>query len=149
MRAVVQRVSSASVTVEEQIVGEIGPGLLILLGVGTDDERADGIWLAEKVAGLRIFPDADGKMNCSVRDACGAALVVSQFTLYGDCRKGKRPSFVRAAPPEIANSLYEDFMAELRGHGLQVEAGRFQTHMHVESVNDGPITLLLDSRKTF
>ncbi|MBR9801453.1 D-tyrosyl-tRNA(Tyr) deacylase [bacterium] len=149
MRAVVQRVSSASVTVEEQIVGEIGPGLLILLGVGTDDERADGIWLAEKVAGLRIFPDADGKMNCSVRDAGGAALVVSQFTLYGDCRKGKRPSFVRAAPPEIANSLYEDFMAELRGHGLQVESGRFQAHMDVESVNDGPITLLLDSRKTF
>lgn len=149
MRAVVQRVSSASVTVDEQIVGEIGPGLLILLGVGTDDERADGIWLAEKVAGLRIFPDEDGKMNCSVRDAGGAALVVSQFTLYGDCRKGKRPSFVRAAPPEIANSLYEDFMAELRGHGLQVESGRFQTHMDVESVNDGPITLLLDSRKTF
>lgn len=149
MRAVVQRVSSASVTVEEQIVGEIGPGLLILLGVGTDDERADGIWLAEKVAGLRIFPDADGKMNCSVRDAGGAALVVSQFTLYGDCRKGKRPSFVRAAPPEIANSLYEDFMAELRGHGLQVESGRFQAHMDVASVNDGPITLLLDSRKTF
>ncbi|WP_237225878.1 D-aminoacyl-tRNA deacylase [Rubinisphaera sp. JC750] len=149
MRAVVQRVSSASVTVEEQIVGEIGPGLLILLGVGTDDERKDGIWLAEKVAGLRIFPDADGKMNCSVRDAGGAALVVSQFTLYGDCRKGKRPSFVRAAPPETANSLYEDFMAELRGHGLQVESGRFQTHMDVESVNDGPITLLLDSRKTF
>ncbi|WP_013629649.1 D-aminoacyl-tRNA deacylase [Rubinisphaera brasiliensis] len=149
MRAVVQRVSSASVTVEEQIVGEIGPGLLILLGVGTDDERADGIWLAEKVAGLRIFPDTDGKMNCSVRDAGGAALVVSQFTLYGDCRKGKRPSFVRAAPPEIANSLYEDFMAELRGHGLQVESGRFQAHMDVKSVNDGPITLLLDSRKTF
>jgi len=149
MRAVVQRVLSASVTVDQEVVGRIGPGLLILLGVGTDDHRSDGVWLAEKVAGLRIFPDDEGKMNRSVIEAGGAALVVSQFTLFGDCRKGKRPSFVQAAPPEPANRLYQDFMAELRGYGLAVESGTFQAHMHVESINDGPITLLLDSRKTF
>lgn len=145
MRAVIQRVSSASVTVDSQIVGSIDTGLLILLGVGQDDSRDDAIWLANKIAGLRIFPDEAGKMNLSLTQIQGKALVVSQFTLYGDCKKGKRPSFVQAAAPEIAKTLYQDFIAELTGHGLKVEAGIFQAKMDVALVNDGPVTLILDS----
>ena len=149
MRAVIQRVSAASVTVEGEIVGQINGGLLVLLGVAEDDTQADVIYLAQKIAGLRIFEDAEGRMNLSVGDVGGSVLVVSQFTLYGDCRKGRRPSFVKAARPELANSLYESVVAELKGHGLPVETGRFQTDMKVELTNDGPVTLLLDSRREF
>jgi D-tyrosyl-tRNA(Tyr) deacylase len=149
MRAVVQRVSSASVTVAGEVVGSIGPGLLVLLGVSVDDTQADVIYTAGKVIGLRIFEDADGKMNRSLADAGGAMLVVSQFTLYGDCRQGRRPSFIAAARPEQANALYESFCAEVRGQGIKVETGRFQQHMDVALVNAGPVTLLVDSRKEF
>ncbi|MEO2017797.1 MAG: D-aminoacyl-tRNA deacylase [Fuerstiella sp.] len=149
MRAVVQRVSRASVTVDGEIVGAIQQGLLILLGVADDDAQQDVIWLAGKVAGLRVFEDGDGKMNLDLTDVAGSALVVSQFTLLGNCRKGRRPSFVRAARPELANSLYQSFVAEMRGQGITVETGTFQAQMDVELVNDGPVTLLLDSRKTF
>jgi D-aminoacyl-tRNA deacylase len=149
MRAVVQRVSSASVTVDGEIVGEIGKGFLVLLGVAGDDTQQDVNYLANKVAGLRVFEDDDGKMNLALADVGGGVLVVSQFTLYGDCRKGRRPSFVAAAPPEHAEALYRSFVAELRGQGIPVETGRFQVHMDVALVNDGPVTLLLDSRKEF
>ena len=149
MRAVVQRVSRAAVHVDESVVGEIGPGLLVLLGVGQGDDDADAEYLAEKCAGLRIFEDDQGKMNRSVLDAGGAALVVSQFTLFGDARKGKRPSFTDAAPPDLANRLYERFVAGLRQAGLHVATGRFQAMMQVSLVNDGPVTILLDSRKQF
>lgn len=149
MRAVVQRVSQASVTVADEIVGSIELGFLILLGVAAEDTQQDVEWLAGKVAGLRVFEDDDGRMNRDLQQANGAALVVSQFTLLGDCRKGRRPSFVAAAAPETANSLYQSFVAELRGLGVHVETGTFQAHMDVELVNDGPVTLLLDSRKTF
>ena len=149
MRAVIQRVSSASVTVDSQVVGEIGIGLLVLLGVEQDDSREDVVWLAAKIAGLRIFPDEAGKMNLSLEQVQGQALVVSQFTLYGDCRKGKRPSFIRAARPEKAEALYLDYVAELTGYGVSVETGTFQADMDVALVNDGPVTLMLDSRKTF
>lgn len=149
MRAVVQRVASASVRVEDEIVGQIDRGFLVLLGVGIDDTDADAVALAEKIAGLRVFEDDNGKMNLALDDVDGRMLVVSQFTLFGDCRKGRRPSFVEAARPEQAERLYESFVAEVRGQGLQVETGRFQTHMNVSLVNDGPVTLLLDSRKAF
>lgn len=149
MRAVVQRVSSASVTVEDEIVGEIERGFLVLLGVGVEDKEADAVLLAEKIAGLRVFEDSAGKMNRSLADVDGRLLAVSQFTLLGDCRKGRRPSFVQAARPEKARALYESFIAEVRGQGIQVETGTFQAHMDVQLVNDGPVTLLLDSRKTF
>lgn len=149
MRAVVQRVSKASVTVDEEIVGAIGHGFLILLGVADDDSQDDVIWLAAKIAGLRVFEDDEGKMNLDVQQVAGGVLVVSQFTLLGDCRKGRRPSFVAAARPEKAVQLYESVVAEMRGMGLTVETGRFQTHMDVALVNDGPVTLMLDSRKTF
>jgi len=149
MRAVVQRVSSASVTVENEITGQIGRGFLVLLGIGQDDSEADVIYLAGKVAGLRVFEDEAGRMNLTLADVGGAVLAVSQFTLFGDCRKGRRPSFVAAARPEKANPLYEAFVAELRGQGLAVETGRFQAHMDVSMVNDGPVTLLLDSQKAF
>lgn len=149
MRAVVQRVSSASVTVEDEIVGEIERGFLVLLGVGVEDTEADAILLGEKIAGLRVFEDSAGKMNRSLADVDGRLLAVSQFTLLGDCRKGRRPSFVQAARPEKARALYESFIAEVRGQGIQVETGTFQAHMDVRLVNDGPVTLLLDSRKTF
>ncbi len=149
MRAVVQRVSSASVTVAGEVVGAIGPGLLVLLGVRTDDTQEDVVVTAGKIVGLRIFEDAEGKMNRSLAEAGGAMLVVSQFTLYGDCRKGRRPSFIDAARPEQANALYESFCAEVRGQGIPVETGRFQQHMDVSLVNDGPVTLLIDSRKEF
>ena len=145
MRAVIQRVSSASVTVGSQTVGSIETGLLVLLGIGQEDSRDDVIWMASKIAGLRIFPDEAGKMNLSLKQVQGKALVVSQFTLYGDCRKGKRPSFVQAAAPEFAQSYYQDFVAELTGHGVAVETGIFQAKMDVALVNDGPVTLILDS----
>ena len=149
MRAVVQRVSEASVVVENEVVGAIRTGLVILLGVSESDTQNDVIWLASKIAGLRVFEDADGKMNLDLKEVGAAALVVSQFTLYGDCRKGRRPSFIAAARPDKADSLYQSFVAELRGLEIPVETGRFQTHMNVKLVNDGPVTLLLDSQKTF
>lgn len=149
MRAVVQRVSRAQVTVKDWIAGEIGLGLLVLLGVGREDTEADVDYLAEKVSGLRIFEDHDGKMNRSVLDVGGSVLAVSQFTLYGDVRRGKRPSFDDAAVPESARRLYELFVERIRAAGLRCETGRFQEMMQVELVNEGPVTILLDSRKNF
>ncbi|MBZ5616831.1 MAG: D-tyrosyl-tRNA(Tyr) deacylase [Acidobacteriia bacterium] len=149
MRAVVQRVSRARVTVSGEVAGEIGLGLLVLVGVGRDDTRADADHLVEKTIGLRIFEDAGGKMNLSVADVGGALLMVSQFTLYGDARRGKRPSFDAAAPPEQARELYEYFVEKVRAAGLRAETGRFQESMHVELVNEGPVTILLDSAKRF
>ena len=149
MRAVVQRVSRASVKVKGELAGEIGIGLLVLLGVGQEDSEADADYLAEKVAGLRIFEDDGGKMNLSVADAGGAVLAVSQFTLFGDVRRGKRPSFDEAARPERARELYEYFVERVRGLGLRCETGRFQEMMEVELVNIGPVTILLDSKKGF
>ena len=149
MRAVVQRVSRAKVTVNGCIAGEIGMGLLVLLGFGREDSEADVSYVAEKIAGLRIFEDHDGKMNRSVLDAGGSVLAVSQFTLYGDVRRGKRPSFDDSAPPEAARRLYELFVERIRATGLRCETGRFQEMMQVDLVNEGPVTILLDSRKTF
>ncbi|HSC44716.1 MAG TPA: D-aminoacyl-tRNA deacylase [Candidatus Acidoferrum sp.] len=149
MRAVIQRVSRAKVTVEGRVTGEIGAGLMILLGVGRKDTPATAKVLAEKSANLRIFEDENQKMNRSLLDVKGAALVVSQFTLYGDARGGRRPSFIAAAPPDQANSLYESFCQALRGLGVSVATGIFQTMMSVELVNEGPVTILLDSGKTF
>jgi len=149
MRAVIQRVSRARVTVGGETSGEIGRGLLVLLGVAKTDSPAAADYLAEKIAGLRVFEDAGGKMNLDVQQSGGAVLVVSQFTLYGDARKGKRPSFDDAARPEEARGLYEHFVGKLRGLGLKVETGRFQEMMQVELVNDGPVTILLDSEKGF
>ena len=149
MRAVVQRVSRAKVSVGGRVVGEIGAGLLVLLGIGKDDAQADADYLAQKIAGLRIFEDAEGKMNRDVSDIAGAVLVVSQFTLFGDVRRGKRPSFDAAAPPERARELYDYFVERLRASDLHCETGRFQEMMDVESVNAGPVTILLDSKKSF
>jgi D-aminoacyl-tRNA deacylase len=149
MRAVVQRVSRAKVTVDDNIAGEIGHGLLVLLGVGGHDQEADADYLAEKIVGLRIFEDEHGKMNRSVSEVSGGVLVVSQFTLYGDVRKGRRPSFDDAARPEKARALYEYFVAQVRAAGLPCETGRFQEMMEVELVNEGPVTILLDSEKAF
>jgi D-aminoacyl-tRNA deacylase len=149
MRAVVQRVSRAKVTTEGLTTGEIGPGLLVLLGAGEGDAEQDAMYLAEKIAGLRIFEDEDGKMNRSLRDTAGSVLAVSQFTLYGDVRRGKGPSFHDAAPPERARQLYELFVEAIRARGLRCETGRFQESMQVELVNQGPVTILLDSKKTF
>jgi len=149
MRAVVQRVSRARVTVKDWTSGEIGLGLLVLLGVGHDDTEADATYLAEKIAGLRIFEDHDGKMNRGVIDVGGSVLAVSQFTLYGDVRRGKRPSFDAAAPPGAARRLYESFVQQVQALGLRCETGRFQEMMQVELVNDGPVTILLDSKKAF
>ncbi len=149
MRAVLQRVTRASVRVGGETVGEIGPGLLVLLGVARDDTESDAVYLAEKVLNLRVFEDAEGRMNLSLAEAGGALLAVSQFTLYGDARKGRRPSWFDAAPPELARPLYEFFVAEARGRGARVETGSFQAMMEVELVNDGPVTILLDSRKQF
>jgi len=149
MRAVVQRVSRARVTVDQQVAGDIGLGLLVLLGVGHEDAESDAAYLAEKILGLRIFEDVDGKMNRSVVDVGGSVLTVSQFTLYGDVRRGKRPSFDAAAPPELARRLYELFVERIRTAGLPCETGRFQERMQVELVNEGPVTILLDSRKAF
>ena len=149
MRAVVQRVSRAKVTVDGEVTGEIGPGLLVLLGVAGSDSETDANYLIEKIVNLRIFEDADDKMNLSLVDIRGELLVVSQFTLYGDTRRGRRPSFITAAPPEKANELYEDFVAKARQHIKKVGTGRFQAMMDVELVNDGPVTIILDSEKSF
>ncbi len=149
MRAVVQKVSRASVTTAGQVAGVIDRGFLVLLGVAEDDNQDDVIYLAQKIVGLRIFEDEQGKINRQLTEVGGSVLIVSQFTLLGDCRKGRRPSFVRAARPEKAEELYRSFVAEVRGQGISVETGRFQEHMQVELVNDGPVTLLLDSRKEF
>ena len=149
MRAVVQRVSEASVRVDGRVVGQIGRGLLVLLGVGTGDAEPDAELLVEKVLHLRIFPDEAGAMNRSLVDIAGELLVVSQFTLYGDARKGRRPSFIDAAPPEEANRLYRHYVDKARASGLRVEEGVFGAMMDVVLVNDGPVTILLDSRKGF
>src|ERR1700675_467456 len=149
MRAVVERVSRARVSVNGEIASEIGLGLLVLLGVGAGDTRAGADYLVDKTIGLRIFEDAGGKMNLSVAEVAGALLLVSQFTLYGDARRGKRPSFDAAAPPEQARELYEYFVERVRGAGLRCGTGRFQETMQVELVNEGPVTILLDSGKGF
>ncbi|MGE5573271.1 MAG: D-aminoacyl-tRNA deacylase [Bacillota bacterium] len=149
MRAVVQRAKSARVTVDGETVGRIGPGLVVFLGVGADDTRDDARYLAEKVANLRVLDDESGKMNLSCLDLELPVLAVSQFTLYGDCRRGRRPSFTEAAPPEKGLELYNVFTEELRRTGLEVETGRFQAVMTVSVENDGPVTILLDSRKRF
>ncbi len=149
MRCVVQRVSGASVTVSGRVAGEIGPGFLVLVGVMDGDGDADVRYCADKVAGLRVFEDADDKMNLSIKDTKGAVLAVSQFTLCGDARHGRRPSFSAAARPETAVPLYEAFCARLRDQGIRVATGVFQAHMDVALVNDGPVTILLDSRKEF
>lgn len=149
MRAVVQRVVKADVTVEEKVTGSIEKGLMVLLGVEDEDEESDAVYLAEKIAGLRIFEDKEGKMNLSVKDVGGDLLTVSQFTLFGDCRKGKRPSFIKAARPEKANALYRKFVALCQEQGLHVEEGIFQAEMLLRIYNDGPVTILIDSRKAF
>ena len=145
----IQRVSQARVTIDDQRIGEIGAGFLLLLGVTDSDEEKDADYLARKILGLRVFEDENGKMNRSVQDIGGELLVVSQFTLYADCRKGRRPSFVRAAAPEKAESLYDYFIARVRASGLRCETGRFGAMMNVELINDGPVTILIDSEQTF
>ncbi len=149
MRAVIQRVKRASVTVASEVTGEIESGLLVFLGIHGDDRRKDIAWLAEKIVNLRIFEDEDGKMNNSLIDMGKSLLVVSQFTLYGDCRKGRRPGFSAAAPPDHAQQLYQLFIEAIRQKNIRCASGRFQAHMDVELVNDGPVTLLLDSSKLF
>lgn len=149
MRAVVQRVTRAQVMVGDEQVGAIGHGLLVLIGVGVDDTEADSAYLAEKTANLRIFEDEEGKMNLSLLEKGGEALAVSQFTLWGDCRKGRRPGFSGAAPPEKGEALYEAYCQSLRSHGIEVRQGRFRSNMQVELVNDGPVTILLDSSRHF
>ena len=149
MRAVIQRVKEARVEVEGEVTGRIGEGMLILLGAGKDDTEMDAEYLAEKIVTLRIFEDAEGKMNLSVTETGGEVLVVSQFTLFGDCRKGRRPSFDKAARPEDAERLYELFVNELRARGAKVETGRFRAMMDVHLVNWGPVTLMLDSKREF
>ena len=149
MRAVVQRVSSASVRVDGRLTGAIDTGLLVLLGVGSQDGVADVEYVAAKIRDLRIFPDDAGKMNRDVAEAGGAVLLVSQFTLFGDARNGRRPSYIGAAPPELAVALYEGVASALRARGLRVETGEFRAHMEVSLVNDGPVTILLDSTKAF
>jgi len=147
MRACIQRVSRAQVTVGGEVSGRIGRGILVLLGVARDDTEAEARFLAEKTAGLRIFEDHQGKMNLALAEVGGEMLVVSQFTLLGDCRKGRRPSFTDAAPPELAEALYEVFVAKVQQLGIPTATGRFRQHMEVELVNDGPVTLLLDTRQ--
>ena len=149
MRAVVQKVSSSKVTVDGEITGQINEGLLVLLGVTHEDTSKDVDYMIDKTLNLRIFEDEDGKMNLSLKDIDGELLVVSQFTLYGDCRKGRRPSFSEAAKPEFANELYEEYVAKAKEQGIKVGTGRFRTHMVVDITNDGPVTMLLDSSKTF
>lgn len=149
MRAVVQRVTRGSVTVDGEVTGQIGRGYVVLLGVSREDDARAADYLAEKIAGLRVFEDEDGKMNRSIQEVGGSILAISQFTLYGDVRRGRRPGFDRAARPELAEPLYERFVSRLRELGIPVETGRFQTHMEVELVNDGPVTILVDSEKSF
>ena len=149
MRAVVQRVSRASVRVGERVTGEIGAGLMVLVGVGTDDAEADAAWMAEKIAGLRIFPDDEGLMNRSIEDIGGSVLLVSQFTLHGDVRKGRRPSFIAAAKEPLASELYERTGREIAARGIPVAYGEFGADMDVELVNRGPVTILLDSKRVF
>jgi D-tyrosyl-tRNA(Tyr) deacylase len=149
MRAVLQRVTRARVLVDGKVTGEIGPGLAVLVAVGRDDTAPTAVSMAEKIVNLRIFGDEQGKMNRSLREVGGAVLAVSQFTLYGDARGQRRPSFIHAAPPEQGKALYEEFVRALRGLGVRVATGVFQTHMSVEIVNDGPVTILLDSDKLF
>lgn len=145
MRAVVQRVTQARVFVNQEVIGQIGPGLVVLLGVTRTDTPEDARWLAEKIVGLRIFNDADGKMNLALHDVKGEMLVVSQFTLYGDCRKGRRPSFIHAAQPDVAIPLYETFIEAARALGVTTATGRFGAMMQVELVNDGPVTLIVET----
>jgi len=147
MRAVIQRVAEADVMVNGSLVGKIGAGLCVLLGVGTEDTERDAEWLAEKIVNLRIFEDEDGKMNRSLLEVGGAALLVSQFTLYGDCRKGRRPSFIEAAPAEEGNKLYGYFVEQVKNSGVETACGVFQAHMSVKIVNDGPVTLILDTKE--
>ena len=149
MRAVIQRVTRARVTIDGEVVGEIEHGLVVLLGVARDDTKEDADYLAPRIIALRIFDDAEGKMNVSVKDIDGGLLIVSQFTLYGDIRKGRRPSFDDAAPPDVARATYEAVVRELRSTGLVVATGEFQAMMQVELVNDGPVTVLVDSRRQF
>jgi D-tyrosyl-tRNA(Tyr) deacylase len=149
MRAVVQRVTRASVTIDGTVTGEIGKGLVVLLGIARDDLPADAVYMAEKLVALRIFDDEQGKMNRSVKDVDGGILVISQFTLYGDVRRGLRPSWIDAATPEIAEPLYEYFVTEIRERLKNISTGNFRNMMQVELVNDGPVTILLDSRKLF
>jgi len=149
MRAIVQRVTESSVSVEGEVTGQIELGLMVLLGVAKGDEDKDAKYMAEKIVGLRIFEDDEGKMNRSVLDVGGALLAISQFTLLGDCRKGKRPSFVAAAEPTEAERLYELFVEVARELGVDVQCGRFRTHMKVSLLNDGPVTLIVDSQKSF
>ncbi|MCK4258518.1 MAG: D-tyrosyl-tRNA(Tyr) deacylase [Halanaerobiales bacterium] len=149
MRAVLQRVLSGSVTVDREIVGQIGPGLVILLGIGQEDGQADIKYLAEKIVNLRIFEDDEGKMNLSALGLGMELLVISQFTLYGDCRKGRRPSFSEGASPKDAEVLYNEFLGEINKYGLRVETGKFQAMMDVEMVNTGPVTMLIDSKRNF
>jgi len=148
LRAVIQRVEEARVTVDETVVGEISKGLLVFLGIEIDDSEEDLAFLKRKILNLRIFSDSDGKMNRSLVDTGGAVLLVSQFTLYGDCRKGNRPSFIRAAPPAWADELYQELIRQLRSEGVAVESGEFQAIMKVNLVNDGPVTLIVDSKKS-
>jgi len=149
MRAVVQRVTRASVTVDGEVIGEIGNGLVVLLGIARDDSKVEAAYLVDKIAALRIFDDDEGKMNLSVKDVSGALLIISQFTLYGDVRRGLRPSWIDAAPSEIAEPLYEFFVRQAKATVDEVATGRFQAMMQVELVNDGPVTILLDSAKLF
>lgn len=149
MRAVIQRVTRARITVNGEVAGQIGPGLMVLLAVGREDTSAAALSMAERIVNLRVFNDAEGKMNRSLLETGGALLAASQFTLYGDARGGRRPSFVHAAPVELGRALYEEFVSAVRAKGVHVETGVFQTHMSVEIVNDGPVTILLDSDKLF
>lgn len=149
MRAVIQRVTRAQVRVGEEVVGKIGPGIVVLLGVAKTDTKEDADYLAAKILGLRIFDDENGKMNLSLAETHGSVLAVSQFTLCGDVRKGRRPSFDEAAPPQLARELYEYFVGRIREAGVTCETGRFQAMMQVELVNDGPVTILLDSKRAF
>ena len=149
MRAVVQKVSSSKVTVDEEVIGQINHGLLVLLGVTHDDTSKDVDYMVDKVTNLRIFEDAEGKMNLSLKDVGGEVLAVSQFTLYGDARRGRRPSFSDAARPEVANPLYEEFVKKIRDLGINVGTGKFGAHMMVDLTNDGPVTILLESKKEF